>query len=195
VGGKTSVPIDGYEKKILRPGNDCPLSSTYSEEQVARRIAFYGELNRKRDSLPKRSPVVERHFILHGWNNTTTVRVYMRETVTRIAVELFFSNYSLEVSNRYNRFPGGKIDRDRGFVTVSVTATQVEIETLLGYLKPGTSYYVYDGEESKYVPGDTGSSEFIIVKKDDPHQPERYWRRSQSYIARVEELKKDHGLG
>jgi hypothetical protein len=56
------------------------------------------------------------------------------------------------------------------------------------YLKAGSSYYVYDGEQSRYVAGKTDASEFIIVKPEETVQPEKYWRRSQSYIMRVEQL-------
>ena len=46
---------------------------------------------------------------------------------------------------------------------------------------------MYDGEEGKYLAGDTERSEFIIAKVDDPVQPAAFWR-SQSYIAAVEEI-------
>jgi hypothetical protein len=179
-------PPPGYRKKMVRPGQDHPLVATYSEVQVSKGIAFYGELNRKREGLKREDGFIEKCFELYGWDDTTTIRVYMRETVARIATELFYSNYSLAVRNVNRRLEGGVVDREHGFVAVSVRATEPELEALLEYIRPGSSYYVYDGEESKYVPGDTASSEFIIVKVDDALQPERFWRRSQSFISRIE---------
>ena len=110
----------------------------------------------------------------------------MRETVQRIAAELFFSEYGLEVTNVYRADRDGIEDRNHGYVVVTVEATEGEIDALEEYIRPGASYFVYDGEESKYRKGDTAASEFIIVKTDEPVQPARFWRRNQSFIERME---------
>ena len=180
-------PPKGYCKKIVNPSSDCPLTETFTPTQIAKRISFYRELNEKRKQLVRSDELVWRRFVLHGWENTTTVRVYMRETVSRIAAELFYSDYALSVENVYSSFKDGKIDRDHGHVLVMLKATKYEIDALMHYLKAGTSYYVYDGEQSRYVAGNTDASEFIIAKPEETEQPEKYWRRSQSYIMRVEQ--------
>ena len=179
---KCETPPPEYKKKIINPGGDYPLSRWFSPEQIARRITFYEDLNRKRDGLCRKGPWVRRRVRLYGWDDTTTVRVYMRETVGRICRELFFSDYGLEVTNVYP----DRADRDHGHVEFTVHATAGEVDMLLSYLAPGASYFVYDGEEARYVPGDTASSDFIIAGADDPVRPLRYWRRSQSFIGRVE---------
>ena len=189
VRGKGLVPPPGYRKKLLNPGSDCPLSETFTPEQVERRIAFYRELNEKRNRLPQEGKQVLTKFALHGWDDSTTVRVYMRETVAKISQELFNSDYSLSIENVHLRDRNGKIYKDCGHVVVTLRATEPELHALFEYIKPGASYYVYDGEESKYVPGDTSASEFIITKPEDTLQPNRFWRRSQSFIAWIEELK------
>lgn len=176
-------PPPSYRKKLINQGGDCPLIRTYTEAQVSKRIAFYEELNEKRKQLPKEGNPVERRYILRGWEETTTVRVYMRETVSRIARELFWSVSRVSVENLNE-----KGDKDRGCAVLSVRATRPEIDALLEYIRPGAAYYVYDGEEGKYLAGDTERSEFIIVKVDDPVQPAAFWRRSQSFIAAVEEV-------
>jgi len=186
--GKGIVPSPGYRKKIHNPGSDCPLSETYTPEQIERRIAFYRELNERRSGLPQSGKQVLTKFALHGWEDSTTVRVYMRETVSRISQELFISDYSLSVKNVHHEGRDGRINKDRGYVVVTLCATEPELHVLFEYIKPGASYYVYDGEESKYLPGDTASSEFIITKPEDPRQPQRFWRRSQSFISWIEEL-------
>ncbi len=183
----TSLP-KGYRKKIINHGCDWPLSETFTRKQIEKRIAFYQELNKKRKSLSKDSQLIEKKFALFGWNNSTTVRVYMRETVSKIAAELFSSDYVLSVCNVNTKKNNGTIDKNRGYVVVTVKATKPEIKALLDYINPGKTYYVYDGEEEKYVPGNTEKSEFIITKPEDPRQPERYWRRSQSFIFNVREL-------
>jgi hypothetical protein len=175
-------PPRGYTKKIVNPGGGCPLVETYTREQVGRRIAFYRELNRRRDGLPRESPPAEKRLALYGWADTTTVRVYMRETVLKISQELFRPGSSVTVENVHDHD-----DKERGYVLVSVRATETEILSLLEYIRPGAGYYVYDGEKSKYVAGNTAASEFIIAKTDDPIQPARFWRRSQSFIAAMEE--------
>jgi len=148
-------------------------------------------LNQKRDQISKNSidnsKIISRKFALFGYQDTTTVRVYMREIVSKIVAELFFSNYSIVVEN-VNPVVGGKIDKDHGYVVFSVKATRLEIEMLLDYIKPGASFYVYDGHESKYSSGDTSNSEFIITKINDTHQPKKFWRRSRAFIARIKEL-------
>ena len=126
-------------------------------------------------------------LVLYGYEDTTTVRVYMRETISKIAAELFVSDYSLAVQNVNSRAADG-YDKDHGYVVVSIEATLPEIDALLGYIRAGVSYYVYDGEKDKYVVGDTEGSEFIIVQKDSAEQPEKYWRRSQSFVAAVREI-------
>jgi hypothetical protein len=177
-----------YRKKIVNRGSGRPLSKTYTATQIAKRISFYAELNRKRGSLERTDRVVEKRFALYGWDDTTTVRVYMRETISRITAELFHSKYALTVSNVYQESRDGNIDRGHGHVVVTVRATQPEIDALLQYIGEGASYFVYDGEKSKYSAGNTDASEFIIVKPDENLQPENFWRRSQSFIARIEEL-------
>jgi hypothetical protein len=176
-------PPPSYRKKLINQGGGCPLIRTYTEAQVSRRIAFYEELNDKRKQLPKEGNPVERRYILRGWEETTTVRVYMRETVSRIARELFWSVSRVSVENLNE-----KGDKDRGCAVLSVRATKPEIDALLEYIRPEAAFYVYDGEEGKYLAGDTERSEFIIVKVDDPVQPAAFWRRSQSFIAAVEEV-------
>jgi hypothetical protein len=181
------LPLN-YRKKIVNSGGDCPLSETYTAEQLRRKISFYRELNLKREKLERRTESVNKKFALFGWEDTTTVRVYMRQTVSRIAAELFYSDYTLKVENAYARNVDGTVDRDHGHVVVTLRATQPEFEALMEYLKEGSSYYVYDGEESKYVAGITEASQFIILKPSESIQPKKYWRRSQSYIVRVEEM-------
>ncbi len=180
------APPATYKKKLM--GEDCPLSETFSEEQIRRRVAFYRELNEQRDTFPRTAGEVEREFALYGWDHTTTVRVYMRETVTRIAAELFYSDYDLVVENVNFRKKNGERDKDHGCVLFHVRAQESEIRALCEYIRPGSSYYVYDGEEKKYLPGNTALSEFIITKPEDPLQPKRFWRRSQSFISEVVEL-------
>jgi hypothetical protein len=177
-----------YRKKIVNSGSGRALTETYSSEQVRRRISFYKELNGKRDRLERCNESVTKRFALFGWDDTTTVRVYMRETVSRIAAELFYSDYTLTVENLYAEHADGTADRDHGRVVVTLCATKPEYHALMKYLVPGSSYYVYDGEKSKYVPGNTASSEFIIVKPGEKPQPEHYWRRSQSFIQHVQEM-------
>ena len=184
--GEKAVPPPGYVKKIVNPGHDFPLSATFYPEQIEKRISFYRELNLQRERIVRRDTFIETRFALYGWDDTTTVRVYMRETVSKITAELFFSDYTLEVSNVLWKGADGRVDKDHGYVVITVRATEPEIDALAAYIHPGASYYVYDGEEAKYVAGDTASSEFIIVKPDEAVQPSRFWRRSQSFIARVE---------
>ncbi|MBI5061080.1 MAG: hypothetical protein HZB67_02100 [Candidatus Aenigmarchaeota archaeon] len=183
---KPARPPQNYEKKIFGRC-DCPLTETYTPEQVRRKIAFYQELNEKRNSLEEAAPI-EKKFALYGWDDTTTVRVYMREAISKIAAELLMSNYTLSVENINRKTSDGKVDKDHGYVTVSIKAAPDEISALLEYIKPGSSYYVYDGEESKYIEGNTAESEFIIVKIDDPKQPKNFWRRNQSFVARTDKL-------
>jgi hypothetical protein len=216
-------PPADYIKKIVNPDGSCPLTETFTPEQVEKRIAFYAELNQKRRRLeriasggaerdradrqtggdldgfasipaegqdcpgPKEGREVpaddifrpvHRHFLLLGWEDTTTVRGYMRETVSKIIENLFFSRYELKVENV-------KTDKDHGHVEVQCRASALELKALAEYIRPGASYFVYDGEESKYVPGDTGASEFIIARPDAPLQPEKFWRRSRSFIAGI----------
>ena len=193
----------GYQKKIVNSGPGRPLTETFTAEQVAKRISFFHELNKKREALKRSGSFETRRYALYGFDNTTTVRVYMRETVSRIAAELFFSDYALTVENVYARCRGGSRarvthgramrnpgvrDPNYGHVQVTVSATRAEIEALMEYLKEGSSYYVYDGQRVRYVAGNTAASEFIIVKPDEILQPVSFWRRSQSYIYRVEEL-------
>lgn len=178
-------PPAGYEKKRIIPGGDCHLEKFFTSEQVRRKITFYEELNRRRVRIPETGKVIELELALHGWEETTTVRVYMRETVMKIAAELFRSNYTLSVQNVNRQKEDGGIDKEHGYVLLRVKAMEPEIVALFEYIKPGASYYVYDGEECKYVPGKTEESEFIITKIDDPEQPSSYWRRSQSFISRV----------
>jgi len=180
-------PPKGYCKKIVNPALDCPLTVTFSPLQIAKRISFYHELNEKRKQLIQCDELVSNRFALYGWDDATTVRVYMRETVSHIAAELFYSDYALTVENVYSSSEDGKIDRDRGHVVVTLKATRYETAALMRYLKAGTSYYVYDGEQSRYVAGNTDASEFIIVKPEETLQPKKYWRRSQSYIMRMEQ--------
>jgi hypothetical protein len=180
-------PAD-YQKKIVNSGPGCALSETFTSTQISKRISFYPELNEKRKHLKRNRELVEKRFALYGWDNTTTVRVYMRETVSRIAAELFYSDYLLVVANVHSEFGDGTVDRNNGHVVVTLRATHPEIEALLEYLREGASYVVYDGERSKYVAGNSEASEFIIVKPDEALQPKRFWRRSQSYIKRIEEL-------
>ena len=177
-----------YRKKVVNRGSGSPLSDTYTATQIMKRISFYAELNRKRDSLKRTERFVQKRFALYGWDDTTTVRVYMRETVSRIAAELFYSRYALAVSNVYREGRDGAIDRNHGHVVVTVRATQPEIDAMLQYIREGASYFVYDGEKSKYSAGNTDASEFIIVKPDEKMQPKHFWRRSQSFISRIEEL-------
>jgi hypothetical protein len=185
--GEKAVPPEDYVKKIVHPGQGRPLTETFSAEQVQKRVSFYEELNRKREEIRRDAETVQRRFALYGRDDTTTVRVYMRETVQKIAAELLFSDYRLEVSNIYRTDNDGREDKDHGYVAVAIRATEGEIEALEEYIHAGTSYFVYDGEESKYRKGDTAASEFIIVKPDEPVQPLRFWRRSQSFIALMEE--------
>ena len=185
--GIVLAPPPDYKKKIVNPACDQPLEETFTPEQVRRRIAFYGELNALRLRLPAGSPFVSLRCALHGWEKTTTVRVYMRETIVKIASQLFSSDYSLSVDNVYEVDGGGSPDKDHGHVVLSVRARASEIDALLCYVKPGASYYVYDGERSKYVPGDTAASEFIVTKPEDSLHPDRFWRRSQSFISWMEE--------
>jgi hypothetical protein len=200
-----AVPPPDYRKKIQRDGDDAPLSDTFTDEQLRRRIAFSEELRAERERLRSRldgghddsssevSPraPVHRRFALLGHRETTTVRVYMRETVMRLAAELFPYRYALEVRNVRPRHADGSEDKDHGYVLVDVTATEEEIGALLANLRPGSMYHVYDGERSKYVKGDTEASEFIITRPEDRQQPQHYWRRSTSFIAAVAELPPD----
>ena len=181
------LPAD-YKKKIVNSGPGYPLSETFTATQISKRISFYPELNEKRKHLKRSRELMEKRFALYGWENTTTVRVYMRETVSRIAAELFYSDYALSVANVHSEGRDGIVDRNHGHVVVTLRATHPEIDALLEYLSEGASYFVYDGERSKYVAGNTEASEFIIVKSDETLQPETFWRRSQSYIMRIEEL-------
>jgi hypothetical protein len=183
------TPPDDYMKKTINEQGDCPLSETFTKEQVGSRIAFYRELNKKREKLPRYGVFTRRRFALYGWNNTTTVRVYMRETVENIAAQLFFSDFDISTENVYLKKENGSVDKDRGYVVFNVRATEQEIKALLEYIRPGASYLVYDGERSKYIAGDTKQSEFVITKPEGRQHPERFWRRSQSFIGRVEELK------
>ena len=89
----------GYRKKIINTHGDCSLSETFSSEQIKRRTAFYKEINAKRDKIPVIPGLINKKYSLYGWDETTTIRVYMRETVTKIVSELFSSNYSLSVTN------------------------------------------------------------------------------------------------
>ncbi len=207
-------PPRSYKKKIINPGGDCPLSAAFSLEQVEKKIAFYEKLNRQREEItgqgnqrmsgpaayrssagfgsgrgyssgspepvPNGFRTLKKQLLLLGWEDTTTVRVYMRETVMKIIENLFFSDYELDVRNV-------KTDKDHGRVEIICTAADREFDALGKYIYPGASYYVYDGEESKYVPGDTAASEFIITRPVDPLQPENFWRRSQSFIAGIVE--------
>lgn len=184
---QSAIPPSDYEKKFLGDC-DCPLTVTYTPEQVKKKISFYQELNEKRDSLPKGLELIYKKFALYGWEDTTTVRVYMRETISKIAAELFASDFTISVSNVNKKTPDNKVDKDHGYVIISVKATEQEINALMEYLKPGSSYYVYDGEKAKYIEGNTAKSEFIIVKVAEPKQPKKFWRRSQSFVARIEEL-------
>ena len=180
-------PPKGYCKKLINPASDCALTETFTSSQIAKRISFYRELNEKRKRLVRSDELTWKRFALYGWEDTTTVRVYMRETVSRVAAELFYSDYALTVENVYYSYEDGTIDRDHGHVVVRLKATKYEIDALMQYLKAGTSYYVYDGEQSEYVAGNTDASEFIIVKPEETVQPVKYWRRSQSYIMRLEQ--------
>ncbi len=182
------IPPEGYIKKIVNPVGDCSLLKTFSQEQVKRRIAFYQELNAKRRLLKRKSGIVQNKYALMGWKDTTTVHVYMRETVSKIAQELFFSEYFLSVENVSIDRGNGTLDEDRGYVSLTIRATEPEIEALLSYIKPGASFFVYDGEKSKYVAENTAKSEFIITKPEGPQQPQEFWRRSQSFIYRVLEV-------
>ena len=186
--GFVATPPSNYIKKIINTEDSYPLSKTFTREQINRRIAFFKELNMIRIKLAREKKTYEKKFALYGWKDTSTVRVYMRETVSRIAKELFFSEYFISVNNIYISRSGGKKDKDTGYVTVIIKAELSEIEALLNYIKPGSSYYVYDGESSKYIPGNTEDSEFIITRTEDPEQPQKFWRRSQSFIERIEEL-------
>ena len=187
---KTSAaPNTAYMKKIVYMGGDCPLSDTFTDEQIKRRVAFYQELNEKRKQLPHSNNYTERRFAVFGINDTTTVRVYMRETIENIAAQLFFSDFTISAHNVHRKKENGEIDKDLGHVVFTVRATEQEIEALLEYIRPKASYFVYDGERSKYVAGDTKRSEFVITKPDDRQKPNRFWRRSQSFIQRVEELR------
>ncbi|HUT65803.1 MAG TPA: hypothetical protein VMZ05_06605 [Spirochaetota bacterium] len=188
------LPHD-YMMKLVNENGDCPLEKTFSKEQIERRVAFYEELNSKRAKLPRHNRTVERKFAVYGWKDTTTVRVYMRETIEKIADQLFFSDFRIITRNIHPENPNGEADKDRGHVEVTVRATEHEIETLLEYIKPGASYYVYDGERSKYLAGDTRRSLFVITKPGHRLQPESSWRRSRSFIYRVEELKPDGPAG
>jgi hypothetical protein len=181
--GTPLKPPESYTKKVLNPGGDRPLVETYTRDQVDRRIAFYRELNGKRDETPRGGRPVEKRLALYGWEDTTTVRVYMRETVMKIARELFWSSGEVSVGNVQE----GN-DKDHGYVLVSVRATAAEILSLVEYIRPGAGFFVYDGEEDKYAAENTAASEFIITKVDDAVQPARYWRRSQSFIAAMEEV-------
>jgi hypothetical protein len=211
-----AVPPPDYRKKIQRDGDDAPLSDTFTDEQLRRRVAFYEELRAQRERLRRRldgrhgdsssehsapakgtvSPAatpasLHRRLALLGHRETTTVRVYMRETVMRLAAELFPYRYALEVRNVRPRSADGSEDKDHGYVLVDVTATEEEIDALLAYLRPGSMYHVYDGERRKYVKGDTEASEFVITRPEDRQQPQHYWRRSTSFIAAVAELPVD----
>jgi hypothetical protein len=186
-------PPPGYRKKLVNRGGGCPLTDTFTREQVEARVAFFRELNAGRDGLPARGSTVRRLFNLYGWEDTTTVRVYMRETVSRIAAQLFRSDYRVSVRN-VNRGDGeGNLDKDHGHVQVYVEAFEEEIKALLEYIKPGSSYYVYDGEKHKYVPGDTEASAFIITRPEDSRQPRCFWRRSQSFVSALEAVPLDGG--
>jgi hypothetical protein len=184
------LPHD-YMKKLVNENGDCPLEKTFSKEQIKRRVAFYEELNSKRAKLPRRDRTVERKFAVYGWKDTTTVRVYMRETIENIADQLFFSDFRISTRNIHPEKREGEVDKDRGHVEVTVRATEHEVESLLEYIKPGASYFVYDPERSKYIAGDTRRSLFVITKPDHRLQPESFWRRSWSFIFRLEELKQD----
>jgi hypothetical protein len=83
-GAKGSLPRRGYRKKLIDPGGSFPLQRTYTGEQLRRRLSFYEELQRRREELPRDTPRQCRCFDLLGWQDTTTVRVYLRETVARI---------------------------------------------------------------------------------------------------------------
>jgi hypothetical protein len=185
-------PPPGYRKKIVNPGESLPLSETYTGRQIETRVAFYRELNDERAAAASASPEqrvpVHKRFALYGWEDTTTVRVYMRETVSRIAAQLFTCDYSLSVQNIKRRTHNGKVDKDHGYVVVDVSAAAVDVENLLARIGTGSSYLVYDGEEEKYVPGDTGASEFIITRPGDALHPPRFWRRSHSFVSWCSEL-------
>ncbi|MFC1769184.1 hypothetical protein ACFLZX_05460 [Nanoarchaeota archaeon] len=185
---KGEVEPINYQKKLVNPGMDCPLSETFSEDQMEKRIAFYRDLNEMRETLEREDKLIQRKFILYGWQDTSTVKVFLRETISRICEELFYSNYELSLDNINAKNEDGSKDKDHGHVILTVKATNPEIKALLGYIKPGSSFYVYNGEESKYVKGDTDATELIITRAEDKLQPQKFWRRSQSYIYRVERL-------
>ena len=90
-----------YQKKIVNRGPGCPLLDTYTAVQIAKRI-FCLELNEKREQLIRSGELATKRLALYGCDSTTTVRVYMRETVSRIAAELFYSDYSFSVENVYS---------------------------------------------------------------------------------------------
>ena len=183
-----SAPPPGYRKKIVNEDGDCPLEKTYSGKQIEKKIAFYEELNRRRDTLRRQGETVERKFAIYGFEDTTTVRVYMRETIEKIAAELFFSDFRVTARNIYPKKETGEIDKDHGYVEATVRATKQEIEALFEYIRPGASYCVYDGERATYVAGETRKSLFIITKPDGCPKPENFWRMSRSFISRIEEL-------
>ena len=191
---ETVEPPHDYRKKLVNEDGDCPLEKTFSKGQIKRRVAFYEELNSKRAKLSRSNRTVERKFAVYGWKDTTTVRVYMRETIENIAEQLFFSDFRIITRNIHPENQNGEVDKDRGHVVFTVKATEKEIEALLEYIKPGASYFVYDPERSKYLAGDTGRSLFVITKPGDRLQPESFWRRSSSFIYRVEELKPDESV-
>jgi hypothetical protein len=191
---KAGPPPPGYRKKILNAGGDCPLSVTFSAEQIKRRIAFYGELNRRRRDLPRELRRVRRTVALLGWDDTTTVRVYMRETLSRIAAELFRPGFTLRVQNINYMDASGAVDRDHGHVVATIEAAEAEMRALFEYIRPGASFHVYDGEEARYIPGHTELSEFIITRPEDSLQPARYWRCSQSYIYAIQPVQETSAL-
>ena len=187
--GNASELPDDYRKKVVNDGGDCPLENTFSAEQITRRVAFYEELNKKRERLSRHGRMTEQKFVVFGWEDTTTVRVDLRETIENIAKQLFFSDFRITVRNIHKKLPNGETDKDHGHVVFTVKAKEQEIEALIEYIKPGSSYFVYDGEHSKYTAGDTKRSVFVITKPGHPLQPERFWRRSRSFVYRLEEIK------
>jgi hypothetical protein len=161
-------PPPGYRKKVINQGEGCPLTDTFTTKQVETRVAFYRELNIRRQNLSKGGETDRRVYNLYGWEDTTTVRVYMRETVSRIAAQLLTSAYQIEVHNINHVDRNEDVDKDHGYVQVYVRALRQEIDALGDYIYPGASYYVYDGEKRAYVPGNTRASAFIITKPNDP---------------------------
>lgn len=70
----------------------------------------------------------------------------------------------------------------------TVETTGPDLEVLFSYIRSDASFYVYNSRESRYIAGNNAESVLIINRPGDLKQPEKYWKRSQSFISRIAEI-------